>query len=289
MADDAVHYWIAQAKRVPLLTPDEELHLGALVRRWQDHPKGQVADEENPDLEHRIIIRRGRRARDRIVAANLRMVASFVQNRRHDGPLEDRLQNGVEGLIKAANKFDPTRGYKFSTYAFFWLRATVDKGEADENLIGLPINVNAAVRGKTNGPCSPDRLAAGKAARFVYSLDRTFSGDDNTTLGDLIAAPSTDPDPDVADLYERIETLDPIQQRLVLGHWGDPPMSYARLAVQEAISVGEVRRMIDQALHRLRQKALPPALTTPTLTPWQPVECCQLSLSLSTQTPPVAP
>jgi DNA-directed RNA polymerase sigma subunit (sigma70/sigma32) len=276
MRDDAVRHWMESAQREPLLTPAEELHLGGLVRAWQDHPGG-------PDHAPPAVIRRGRRARDRIITANLRLVASYVQNRRHDGPLEDRFQNGALGLCKAAEKFDPARGYKFSTYAFWWLRANIDKGEVAESAIRLPTNVHAAVRGKSNGECPTASLDAGRAAAFVMSLDYILPGEGVTTLGDLIAAPGVDPD--VADLYDRIDALDAIQQRLVLGRWGDPPQSYAQLASQEAISAGEVRKMLDQAMDKLRGAAPPLPPPAPPLVPYRLVECCQLSLGLSILNP----
>lgn len=281
---DAVCHWMEQAKRVPLLTPAEEVHLGGLIQAWQRHPDG-------PDCAPEQIQAAGIRARNRFVAANLRLVASYVQNHRHDGPLEDRLQNGTLGLIRVAEKFDPTRGYRFSTLAYWWLRATVDKGEVSEGTIRIPVNVHAAVRGKNHGECAAASLAAGRAAAFVRSLDFTLPGEGATTLGDLIAAPS--PDPDVADLWELLEGLDAIHQRLVLGRWGEPSLSYAQLASQEAISVGEVRRMLDQAMKKLRAQlceAPPPVATLPpppppTLRPSQPGQCCQLSLGLSPLNP----
>jgi RNA polymerase primary sigma factor len=273
--------WVKAAERHPLLTPAEEIHLGGMVRQWRDHPKGLAEDAENPDPEHRAVIRRGLRARDRMVAANLRLVASFVQRRQHDGPLVDRFQNATLGLITAAEKFDPTRGWKFSTYAWWWLRAEVGKGEFQEPAIKLPSNVFAAIRGQTNGNCSPESLAAGRAASFVRSLDFIVPGDsDDTALGDLIAAPAPiEPDPEADELQERMAGLDPIQQRLITGRWGleGPPRNYAQLASQEAISIAEVKLILDQALRRLRRESPPPA---PTLTPWRPEQCCQLSLGL---------
>jgi RNA polymerase sigma factor (sigma-70 family) len=275
--------WVEAAKRAPLLTPAEEIHLGGLVQAWQRHPDG-------PDGAPEAVKRRGLRARNRMVSANLRLVASFVQARSHDGPLVDRFQSGTLGLIRAAERFDPERGYRFSTLAYWWLRAEVGRGEFQEPSIKLPSNVFAAIRGQTNGKCSPELLAAGRAASFVRSLDFIVPGNgDDTALGDLIAAPaSTEPDPDADELQERMAGLDPIEQRLIIGRWGleGPPRNYVQLASQEAISIAEVKVILEQALRKLRREAPPPP---PTLEPWQPVECCQLSLSLSTPTQPAAP
>jgi RNA polymerase primary sigma factor len=245
----AAQFWVEAAKRHPLLAPDEELHLGTLVQAWQQHPGG-------PDEAPPAVRRRGLRARDRIVAGNLRLVASFVQNRTHDGPLVDRFQNGALGLARAAEKFDPARGYKFSTYAYWWIRQAVSHGELAEAGIYLPQPVAAAVRGRRNGTCPPHLLAAGKAAAFVRSLDFVVPGNDRElTLGDTVAAPEpAEPDPEIDELQERMATLDPIEQRLIEGRWGleGPPRNFTQLAAQEAISVAEVKLTIEKAMCKLR-------------------------------------
>ena len=266
--------WVKAAERHPLLTPAEEIHLGGMVRAWKDW-------EPTPDDAPPAVRRRGLRARNRMVAANLRLVASFVQRRKHDGPLVDRFQNATLGLVTAAEKFDPARGWKFSTYAYWWLRAEVGKGEFLEPAIKLPSNVFAAVRGQTNGACPPHLLADGRAASFVRSLDYIVPGDgDDTALGDLIAAPPpAEQGWEVDELQERMAALDPIEQRLIVGRWGleGPPRNLTQLAAQEAISLAEVKLILNQGLRKLRKEAPPPA---PTLEPWRPVECCQLSLRL---------
>ena len=110
---DSFGDYLKSIGRIPVLTPAEEVHLGTLVRSWQDHSEPSVA-----------LVRRGRRALERMVSANLRLVVAVVmrQNRRiqhlnHD-PL-DLIQAGNLGLIRAVEKFDPSRGYKFSTYGYW--------------------------------------------------------------------------------------------------------------------------------------------------------------------------
>ncbi len=284
----AAQSWVESAKRVPLLTPAEELHLGGLVQAWQRHPDG-------PDGAPEAVKRRGLRARNRMVSANLRLVASFVQARSHDGPLVDRFQNGTLGLIRAAERFDPERGYRFSTLAYWWLRAEVGKGEFAEASIKLPSNVFAAVRGQHNGACSPVNLAAGRAAAFVRSLDSVvFENDSDTTLCELLSAPApVEQDSDLDELHERLAALDPIEQRLIACRWGmeGPPQTYAQLAAQEAISAGEAKKMLEKAMRKLKQEPEPdPPPLPPALEPWRPVEYCQLSLRLpSPNTSPSEP
>ena len=278
---DSARQWVEAAQRVPLLTPAEELHQAALVQAWQQHPDG-------PDGAPPAVKRRGLRARNRIVSANLRLVAKFAQSRQHSGPLVDRFQNGTLGLVRAAELFDPARGYRFSTFAYWWLRAEIGRGEFSEPSIKLPSNVFAALRGQRDGDCPAHLLADGRAASSVRSLDYIIPGcDSELTLGDTLAAPPADEDdPDADELQERMAALDPLEQRLVEGRWGlrADPVTLRQLAAQEAISMREVKAILGQALSKLRREAPPPA---PALPPWRPEQCCQLSLTLST--PPADP
>ena len=255
---DSARQWVEAAQRVPLLTPAEELHLATLVQAWQQHPGG-------PDNAPPAVKRRGLRARNRIVSANLRLVAKFVQSRQHSGPLCDRFQNGTLGLVRAAEKFDPEKGYKFSTYATWWLKAETGRGEFSEPPIRLPSNVFAAVKGQTNGNCPAHLLADGRAASFVRSLDYIVPGNDSDlTLGDTLAAPAPDEDdPDADELAMRMAALDPLEQRLIEGRWGlrvGPatglrvnPVPLRALAAQEAKSMGEVKQTLANAMRKLRK------------------------------------
>lgn len=113
-----VGHWLRQARAIPLLTPAEELHLARLVQR------GQRAEANRADL------RVAARARRRMIAANLRLVVTIAKPFRHRLwvtclQFEDLLQEGCLGLARAVDKFDPEAGYKFSTYAFFWVRQAI--------------------------------------------------------------------------------------------------------------------------------------------------------------------
>ena len=279
--DDMISHWLGQAGRIPLLTPAEALHLGGLVRQWQDW-------EPSPDDAPAAVRRRGLRARDRMVSANLRLVVSVAKKcSHHDAPLIDQLQSGSIGLARAVEKFDPARGYTFSTYAYWWIRQAIDKGELDEKVIRLPGPAHAAVRGRRNGTCPPHLLEAALSVASLLSLDSPAPGDDRD-LGETLAAAAPDTDLAADELQERMAALDPIEQRLVTGRWGldDQPRTLAQLASQEAISVGEVKAMLQQAMTKMRGELPPPPPPPPpppvaTLPPLQPGECCQLSLRLS--------
>ena len=280
--DDMITHWLDQAGKVPLLTAAEALHLGGLVRRWQDW-------EPSPDEAPAAVRRRGLRARDRMVSANLRLVASVAKKCiHHDAPLIDRLQSGSIGLVRAVEKFDPARGYTFATYAYWWIRQAIDVGELGEKTIRLPGPAHAAVRGRRNGACPPHLLEAALSAAYLLSLDSPAHGDDRN-LGDALAAPAPDPGFDAERLEARLQRLDPIELRLITARWGfdGAPRTLPQLAEQEAISAGEVKKVLAMAMAKMRGEAPPvPAPPPPpppvvTLPPPQPGECCQLSLGLS--------
>ena len=221
----SVDRWLDNAGRQPLLTPAGEVHLGALVREWQDWPGGPV---EAPPA----VTRRGLKARDRLVASNLRLVAMVCDRYRLPVtiPMEDALQSGTIGLCRAAEKFDPARGYKFSTYAFLWVRQAVTaEVDAMASTIRLPAPVGAAMRGTRNGKVSPGQLeAAGVVWRGCLSLDAQMPGtdDDDCTLTSRIEGGRLD----VADLgqaesvsqaWEAMEAADPDGCALLTLHHAD--------------------------------------------------------------------
>ena len=115
------HWWLDAIGRIPLLTPAEEIELGTAIQRWQQHP-----EPVPPGIR-----RRGMRARDRFVQANLRLAVSYVAKRcnrlaKQHGQ-DDLVQAANMGLIVAVERFDPARGYRFSTYAYWWIRQAVNR------------------------------------------------------------------------------------------------------------------------------------------------------------------
>ena len=186
---DAVGAWLAAAGRQPLLTTAEEVHLGTAIRRWMDWEGG-------PELAPAPVQRRGLRARDRMVEANLRLVVSVagkyrskITARHHC--LSDALQEGTIGLQRGAEKFDPARGYKFSTYAYWWIRQAIQRWIDQQNLIRVPVNVNEQLR-SAEADLSDPRLAAAVAARRLSSIDLPI-GEGSNTVADVLPAPAEDP------------------------------------------------------------------------------------------------
>ncbi|UPM50914.1 MULTISPECIES: sigma factor [unclassified Synechococcus] len=116
----SVRHWLWVSRLHPPLPERSVLELARMIQRWQQHPGG-------PDQAPPAIRKRGRRARDQLVRHNLALVG-FSWRKQHsqlsadDASTADALQEGALNLLRAAEKFDPARGYRFSTYASFWIR-----------------------------------------------------------------------------------------------------------------------------------------------------------------------
>ena len=139
MTTNAVDFFFQTMSRYEVLDHDELVALSAKVRTWQDHELG-------PDGCSELIQRHGRAARDRMVRHNLRLVVRIWQDcyssrklhSKHPG-LADALQNAAKGLIRACEKFDPSTGYKFSTYATTWIhKGFRDYLSQEERMVRIP-------------------------------------------------------------------------------------------------------------------------------------------------------
>lgn len=137
---------MARAVKIPLLTPDEEIYLGrrtqALMALLAEKPKGPYSKAELG------VLRKGRRARERMIVANIRLVA-VVANKYHRAmpqasmSLEDYMQEGLLGLARGVEKFDPERGYKLSTYAYWWIRQGITRSlHYQSRMVRLPLSVS---------------------------------------------------------------------------------------------------------------------------------------------------
>lgn len=285
-------WWHDQAGRYCLLTPAQEIHLGQQVRAWLDHPPPVP-----PAIE-----RRGLRARDRFVRANLRLVLNFCERYRSvpSQYQDDLVQAGNLGLMRAVEKFDPARGYKFSTYAYWWIRQGIHSFlEHYGRSIRLP-TTHAAQHSKLqkamldltaeqNRPPSRHELAERlgwsvdtiqrilnrPAART--SLDAPSRFCDGATVAEAVADPAADLMAQVASAEQletvlaAIATLSPLAQRLVTDQYLSPePMTLQQLAKLEGIDRATVRATLQRALLQLRrvlEGGVVPAVTLPTEPP----------------------
>jgi RNA polymerase sigma factor (sigma-70 family) len=153
--------YLRDIARVPMLTCDEEIMLGNKVQDMIKVLRDNGLDEqilrdnivgsiENLQPEARLTIKRGLKARDRIISANMRLVVAVVRRVKTAQihmSTQDLMQEGAIGLARAAEKFEPGRGYKFSTYAYWWIRqGIVRAGEYQEKTIRVPANVQKAAK-----------------------------------------------------------------------------------------------------------------------------------------------
>ena len=151
---DSVRAYLRDIGRIPLLEHDEEILLGRQVQRLMEikaceellsNPnKEQLADSLGLTIkELRKEIRAGEKAKDKMVTANLRLVVSVAKKyTKRNMELLDIIQEGTIGLVRGVEKFDPGRGYKFSTYAYWWIRQGITRAIAEKSrAIRLPIHV----------------------------------------------------------------------------------------------------------------------------------------------------
>jgi len=278
-------WYLDEIGRVPLLTPAEELHLGALVRAWQDHPAG-------PDHCPAALRRRGLRARDRFVAANLRLSVSFVSKRcKHLHRLteqDDLIQMANLGLVRAVERFDPARGYKFSTYAYWWIRQSVNRwADCEARLVRLPGHHSQQIRRLASitqqhlqeygvEPTLQDMADASDLpqervrellaeSRSTTSLDQQL--EDGAELGDMIAADELiepDDSPERQQLLEHLDTLEPLERDVLSALYGLHGQALGATATARLVGLPgprDVRQVERQALQPLRQQLQRPALT----------------------------
>ncbi len=153
LSGDSVRCYLRDIGRIPLLEHDEEILLGRQVQRMmvlKDMKKELELDTEGladaMDITHKQIkkeLRDGERAKDKMVTANLRLVVSVAKKyTKRNMELLDIIQEGTIGLVRGVEKFDPGRGYKFSTYAYWWIRQGITRAIAEKSrAIRLPIHI----------------------------------------------------------------------------------------------------------------------------------------------------
>ena len=159
ISGDSVRAYLKDIGRIPLLEHDEEILLGRQVQRLMDIEEARKELETNTgrkiddkELANLISadwkscmrdIRNGRKAKDKMVTANLRLVVSVAKKyTKRNMELLDIIQEGTIGLVRGVEKFDPGRGYKFSTYAYWWIRQGITRAIAEKSrAIRLPIHV----------------------------------------------------------------------------------------------------------------------------------------------------
>jgi RNA polymerase sigma factor (sigma-70 family) len=273
---DILGDYLRTISRLPLLTDEEELHLGRLVRTWLDDPEATVA-----------VQRKGKRALQRFVTANLRLVVSVVtkyRRRVRHLPIEpiDLIQAGNIGLIRAAEKFDPTRGYRFSTYAYWWIRQAVSRHIQEHSsmirvpypLANLAMKVDGLVQAKRRQVSAkeaasileepPHRVEQAMSLHqfnSTVSLDQVLSnseGGEMTLLDTITDGHTTELDDDYQWFYSQLGTLSPVEfEVLNLRYATERRSSLMQLAQNMGKSKHQIQAIERRALAKLRTSLTP--------------------------------
>lgn len=224
--DPPVVIYLKEIDKIPLLSQEEEIALtqsleagkAAKERLGTDNNHAHPSYEEEAGKKQlRVLVEQGDAAREKLTTANLRLVVSVAKKYQDRGlPLLDLIQEGNIGLTRAVDKFDWKRGFRFSTYAHWWIRQAITRAIADQSrTIRLPVHIieQIAKINKTSSrlekqlnrepsdrellaemDISPDQLAkAREAAMHTVSLDVPAREDGETTLGDFLEDPNNIP------------------------------------------------------------------------------------------------
>jgi RNA polymerase primary sigma factor len=273
MTTDSLQLFLNEAGRYPLLTAAEEVELAKLIERGDE------------------------RAKDRMINSNLRLVVSIAKKYQGHGlSLLDLIQEGIIGLIRAVEKFDWRRGYKFSTYATWWIRQAVQRGVANKSrTIRIPVHIiereqkiaraERELTFKLERPPTDDEVAQTAkltlkhvrevrgAARAVASLDKPLGDEGDTAFGDIVATDKSDVEEEVVvglsehALRGAVEKLPDREKQVIKLRYGldgdRDPKSLEQIGREIGLTRERVRQIETQALERLAREreiaALAPA------------------------------
>jgi len=289
---DLVGVYLHEISRTPLLDAAQEVDLSRAIEAglYAEHllDEGDVPEGVRRS-ELKQLVSDGERAKDLFIRANLRLVVSIARRYVRSGmPMLDLIQEGNTGLVRAVEKFDYERGYKFSTYATWWIRQAISRAIAQqERTVRLPVhlvedvnrmrNVQRQLTRELGSDPEPEQVAKAlgvplervielmRWSQDTVSLDTPVGDDGDTNLGDLVAdTDSPSPEDIVLGALERqrIESL--------LGHLDDRSAGIMRarygledgrehslteVASQFSLSRERIRQLEIQALGRLRELA----------------------------------
>jgi len=260
MTTDSLQLFLNEAGRYPLLTAAEEVELAKLIER---------GDQQ---------------AKDRMINSNLRLVVSIAKRYQGHGlSLLDLIQEGVIGLIRAVEKFDWRRGYKFSTYATWWIRQAVQRGVANKSrTIRIPVHIaereqrigraERELMAKLGRPPTDEEVAAAAklslkhlrevraAARAVTSLDKPLGEEGDASFGDLVPNDQQTIEEEVqvslteATLHRALDRLPERESAILRYRYGlgsEEPKSLEEIGRLLGLTRERVRQIESQALERL--------------------------------------
>src|ERR1700677_477383 len=286
---DSVHTYLKSIGRTSLLTAEQEVDLAKRIEAglFAEHKlesAAGLAEDYRRDLE--LIAEDGRRAKSHMLEANLRLVVSVAKKYSDRGlSLLDVVQEGNLGLIRAVEKFDYTKGYKFSTYAMWWIRQAIQRGFADSaRTIRLPVHVlemlsklsrvERDMHQRLGREPTPEELAVEldrtpdqieellRTSRQPISLDSTIGEDGETSIGDLIEDVDA---PEASELVDRqlmaeqlrsaLDALTPREATIMamrFGLYDGNPHTLDEIGRALGLTRERIRQLEKQSLSKLR-------------------------------------
>lgn len=295
--EDSIRLYLQEIGRIRLLRADEEIELARKIadllelervrerlsaqldREPQDSEWASEVNMALPAFRHRLYV--GRRAKDKMVQSNLRLVVSIAKKYMNRGlSFQDLIQEGSLGLIRAAEKFDHEKGYKFSTYATWWIRQAITRAIADQSrTIRLPVHLYETISRikKTTKILSQemgrkpteeeiaDRMEMtieklrfiAKSAQLPISLETPIGKEEDSRLGDFIEADGETPEDQVSknllreDLESVLDTLSPRERDVLRLRYG---LDDGRMKTLEEI--GQIFNVTRERIRQIEAKAL---------------------------------
>lgn len=300
---DSIRSYLHEIGRVPLLTHEQEIVYGKQVQqmmKWLEErevladkldrqpTEEEWADHVNFDIsEFQRLLEVGRRAKQKMIESNLRLVVAIAKKyQKRNLEFLDLIQEGTLGLERGVEKFDPTRGYKFSTYAYWWIRQAITRAIAQQaRTIRLPIHITEKLNkikkvqrelsqqfGRTPTPAEigdildlqPTQIREYLLlSRQPVSLDLRVGDNQDTELQDLLEDVDASPENYITqellreDLHSLLDELTPQQRDVIILRFGlkdGRELSLAKVGAQLKLSRERVRQLEHQALAHLRRR-----------------------------------
>jgi RNA polymerase primary sigma factor len=267
---DSVGQYLNEIGLVPLLTAQEERELSQTIEKGRDAANRLEAGERGRELQHAV--REAAKAKDRFIRSNLRLVVSVA--RRYPLPpgmeLLDLIQEGNLGLEHAVDKFDWRKGFKFSTYATFWIRQAIGRAlDQKASLVRLPGDRSASLRAALrqvsgDGDELDDEHARLHRLTTPTSLDRTIGDDDSNELIDLLPDAHPGPEQEVIARVEEemvsdlLSVLEPRAKYAVEQRFGlqdGRKRSYREVGEELGVTAEAARRLVKRAVSAVRDQA----------------------------------